>query len=126
MLPFLAVFSGAELSCIDNSAFLFNALETNGTIMDNTLNAQSRNAQGSKVCQALRAKGQVPAILYGKGFDNVDLQLDKDDVNTYFRNVKMRECTLNWSDQTLPVVIADVQRHPISRDVLHLDFKRKS
>ena len=92
--------------------------------MEATLKAETREESGSRNCQRLRDAGKVPAVLYGKGQDVVQLTLDGVEVREYFSKVAQREVELSVAGATTVVKIAEVQRHPISRDVLHIDFIR--
>jgi large subunit ribosomal protein L25 len=92
--------------------------------MEATLKAETREESGSRNCQRLRDEGKVPAVLYGKGKDVVQLTLDGFEVREYFSKVAQREVELSVAGAATVVKIAEVQRHPISRDVLHIDFIR--
>lgn len=92
--------------------------------MEAILKAETRKESGSRGCRALRAEGKVPAVLYGKGADVVQLSLDGHSVHEYFAKVAARELDLELDGSSSKVKIGEVQRHPISRDVLHIDFIR--
>jgi large subunit ribosomal protein L25 len=92
--------------------------------MEATLKAETRNESGSRNCQKLRDAGKVPAVLYGKGQDVVQLSLDGFEVREYFAKVAKRELQLDVAGAATAAKIGEVQRHPISRDVIHIDFIR--
>jgi large subunit ribosomal protein L25 len=92
--------------------------------MEAVLKAETRSASGSRNCRELRYAGKVPAILYGKGQDVVQLSLDVIELREYFAKVAKREVKLEMNGATTVVTIGEVQRHPISRDVVHMDFIR--
>lgn len=92
--------------------------------MEATLKAENRTETGRRGCRALRSAGRVPAILYGKGGDVEQLSLDGATVREYFAKVASQELTLELGGKTTAVKIGEIQRHPISRDVLHIDFIR--
>lgn len=89
-----------------------------------TLDTQVRTVFGKKV-KNLRAEGIVPATVYGKGFDPVSVQLDyKTFEQTYQRAGKTSLITLNIPEQsTQAVFIQDIQRHPVTKNILHADFR---
>jgi large subunit ribosomal protein L25 len=92
--------------------------------MEAVLKAEARTESGSRSCQALRAVGKVPAVLYGKEQDVVSLSLDGIEVSEYFAKVAKQELQLDVNGSSSNVKIGEVQRHPITRDVLHIDFIR--
>lgn len=89
-----------------------------------SLDAQRRDVLGKKV-KGLRKQGLIPATVYGKGFEPVSVQVDDRGFNTLYRKAgKTALIDLNIPD--LPkqaVFVQAVQRHPISRLILHADFK---
>jgi large subunit ribosomal protein L25 len=92
--------------------------------MDASLKAEIRSEVGSRACATLRDNGFIPAVLYGKAAEGKQLKVDSKSVSDYFRNVAKQELTLDCDGESLKVSINEVQRHPISRDILHMDFLR--
>lgn len=92
--------------------------------MDALLKAELRSEKGSRACYSLRQNGFIPAVLYGKAAEVKQLKVDQKSVSDYFRLVAKKECNLECEGENVKVEIAEVQRHPISRDILHLDFLR--
>lgn len=90
--------------------------------MEAILKAEIRNETGSKTSQKLRREGKIPAVVYGKGQDVKLLVLDGKEVSDYFSNVASRNVELNIAGSKQNVKFGEVQRHPISRDVQHIDF----
>ncbi len=92
--------------------------------MEAVLKAQTRSETGSRSCRELRHTGKVPAILYGKGQEVIQLTLDLVELREYFAKVAKRQVQLEMNGTATAVSIGEVQRHPISRDVVHIDFIR--
>jgi len=90
--------------------------------MEAILKAEVRAETGSKNSRKLRSLGKIPAVIYGKGHDVRQLVLDEKEVSDYFSKVASRTLELNIAGDKKNVKIGDVQRHPISRDILHIDF----
>ena len=92
------------------------------------LDAQVRDDVGKGVARSLRRAGKVPAVLYGRKRGAVSLQIDDRTFQTLLRNygsnVLINLVLDNDDEQT--VVIKDLQRHPVKRNVLHADFQRIS
>lgn len=88
-----------------------------------TLQAQKRNLLGKKV-NNLRKDGQLPSILYGKNTKEIPLTLNKAEFDRISRDAG--EATI--IDLRIPdekpakVLIRDIQRHPVSDDIIHVDL----
>ncbi len=86
------------------------------------LKADKRSVTGKKVKQ-LRREGITPANIYGKAFESISIQLPVKDFEAMYS--KVRETGLIdivVGKDTYPVLIHNVQRNPISRDAVHVDF----
>jgi large subunit ribosomal protein L25 len=89
------------------------------------LEAQPRTILGKKV-QSLRKMGLVPANMYGHGRDSVPLQLQEKMVKTELSRAghsSLFSLAIDGGD-TATVLVKEVQRHPISGNILHIDFFR--
>lgn len=90
------------------------------------LQGEARSESGRTEARRLRRAGKVPAIVYGGGKEPRALTLDH---NTLIHQMA-REAfytsilTLKVGNDVQPVVIKDVQRHPVRPQVLHLDLQR--
>lgn len=92
--------------------------------MEAVLKAETRSESGSRSCKALRAAGKIPAVLYGQGQDVVPLVLDEVEVREYFAKVAKSKLQLDVSGTASAVKMSEVQRHPVTQNVLHIDFIR--
>lgn len=93
--------------------------------MENTvsLDVQVRELRGKKV-KALRRQGLVPATVYGKGFGPVSIQLQEKAFTMMYHRVG-RSALVKLNIPGYPMqsaFVQEVQRHPISRNILHADF----
>lgn len=89
----------------------------------NTLDAAVREVFGKKVKQ-LRKQGQIPGTVYGKGFEPVSVTVDDKLFNALYRKAgKTALIDLNLGKQMQSVFVQEVQRHPLKRDIIHVDFK---
>ncbi len=88
------------------------------------LNAQVRTVLGKKV-KYLRKEGQIPCTVYGKGFDAVSTQISARDFEGVFRKAGRTSLIDLMIDgySMQSVFVQDVQRHPVTRAILHIDFK---
>lgn len=84
--------------------------------------AEKREILGSKVA-GLRADGFIPAELYGYGVDNTHLSVPVDKFTEIYGEAGSSTIVDVVVDgKKHKVLIHDVQVHPISREVLNVDF----
>lgn len=70
-----------------------------------------------------RKAGLIPAILYGKNFDNVNLSLNKFDFAKLYKEAGSSNLIdLSFDDQNIKTLIHDVQIDPIKENIVHVDF----
>ena len=87
------------------------------------IEANKRTITGKKV-KRLRRDGLIPATVYGKGYTPVSVQMDDRAFNQTFRKAGRTSLIDLMIDGTLTsVFVQDVQRHPLSRAIIHIDFK---
>jgi len=86
------------------------------------LSAEKRKVTGKQV-KKLRREGVVPANIYGKSFESLSIQLPVKDFETiYSRAHETGLVDLKIGGAIHPVLIHNVQRHPISKTPIHVDF----
>lgn len=86
------------------------------------LKAESRLIEGQKV-KTLRRQGIVPAVVYGRGFKPINIQMPSKEFERVY--TEAGESTLVYLDvdgQSYPTIIHDVARNPVSEAILHADF----
>lgn len=89
-----------------------------------TLNASLRADYGKEKMKKLRAGGKIPAVAYGPGLEE-PLHLMLDTIVTrkaLTEGGKDAEYELVIGSKKYPVLLQEVQRDPVSGDLLHLDF----
>ena len=84
------------------------------------LSAQKREETGKGSARKLRKTGMIPAVLYGKDREPVNLKLDASEVEDVIGGNVIIDLSLE--DETEPVMVKEVQRHVIKQDLLHVDF----
>lgn len=88
------------------------------------MQAETRSVLGKKVKQ-LRRQGLIPANVYGRGRESRAIQTPLNEVQRVFTAVDRNAVvpiSIDGAEETIPVVLRDVQRHPVNRNILHLDF----
>jgi len=89
---------------------------------DRSLTADKRRTRGNQV-KAIRRQGIVPAVLYGSGVEGLAIQVDGKQLETLLSTVGASSLiTLKVDDVEHQVLVRDVQRDVIRRDLLHIDF----
>jgi len=95
---------------------------------DIVLEAQPRAAATKGEAKAIRRTGRVPGIAYGDKGAPVSLSVDEKSVQTILRSEGGRNAliSLKIGSASHPVLIKEIQRHPITRALQHVDFHRIS
>jgi large subunit ribosomal protein L25 len=90
-----------------------------------TLSATPRNDRGTGVARKLRQIGQVPAVIYGHGRQPQSLALNTREVDRLLSTISAASTVieLTFDGRTARTLIREIQRHPVKRNVLHLDFQ---
>ena len=89
-----------------------------------TINGSQRESVGKKATKALRNAGQVPCVLYG-GDQNVHFSAPELAFSklVYTPNAHTVVIALD-NGETYDAVLQDIQFHPVTDNILHVDFYR--
>lgn len=92
------------------------------------ITAAKREGTGKGIARALRRENRIPAVIYGDGKEPVAISLSANDANVMYRKgTMMTHLTDIDVDGAKELVLArDVQLHPVSDFVLHVDYLRVS
>ena len=84
-------------------------------------NGTVRNELGKKGSKAVRNNGQTPCVLYG-GENTIHFSIDVKNAKNliYTPDFKLAEITIDG--KTYKSILKDVQFHPVSDEVRHIDF----
>lgn len=92
------------------------------------IQVDKRERTGKGGSRESRRKGMIPGVVYGGGKDSVPIQLDR---KTFVEMMKKSSSEnpifllkLADSGQERHAILRDLQRDPVSRMVIHLDFQR--
>lgn len=87
------------------------------------IEAEKRELTGSRNIRRLRREGKVPGVFYMGGNEAVHILLDGAAVQYFISHGRgLIELSIKGEKEVRPCVLRDVQYHPITEDVLHLDF----
>ena len=94
--------------------------------MDLTLTAETGRIAGSRSSSRLRADGQVPGVVYGLGRGAVSVSVPWPDLRRALSTDAGTNAliTIDVDGQKDLAIVKDLQRHPVKRNVLHIDFLR--
>lgn len=92
---------------------------------DITIRARAREVLGKKT-QTLRHAGDLPAVLYGKGVDALSLTVNLNEFQRAYRMAGESTLIDLAVERAAPVkvIIQEVQRHPVTSALLHVDFRQ--
>lgn len=88
------------------------------------LPATSRKETGKQV-RTLRKNGFIPANIYGQGFKSLSITLGaKDFQNTHKQAHETGLVYIQVEKDSIPTLIAQIQYHPVTDSILHVDFRK--
>jgi large subunit ribosomal protein L25 len=90
-----------------------------------SLSANARDGKGKGAARSLRSQGQVPAVIYGHGRDPQALALNARDLDKMLSHIQAESTVIEVTvgGHTAKTLIREIQRHPIKRQILHVDFQ---
>lgn len=90
-----------------------------------TLNAKPRQDTGKGVSRKLRAAGEVPGIIYGHGREAQPLTVNAREFDRLAERVRITSTVIELAldGKTARTLIRELQRDPIKRTVIHVDFQ---
>lgn len=89
-----------------------------------TIEAQKRQIGRGSRGKALRRSGWIPAVVYGKKGNNLPLQLRSQELQQALRQDGNKPFVLRVDGQEYTVLVYERQYHPVTGELLHVDFKQ--
>jgi large subunit ribosomal protein L25 len=91
---------------------------------DIVLAAQTGRPTGSSASRRLRATGKVPGVVYGRGTEPRAVSVDWRELRSVLTTEQGVNAllTLDLGGRRTKAIVKDLPRHPVRRDVLHVDF----
>ena len=90
------------------------------------LKAEPRSATGRSAARRLKARGIVPAVVYGGKEKSQPLQVSARDINAMLSHASgeniLVELEIAGQQATRTALLQEVQHSPVGGDVLHVDF----
>jgi len=90
------------------------------------LTADTSRVTGTRSSRRLRREGRVPAVIYGLGQDPVSIDVDWPELRRALTTDAGVNAVihLEFDGDKQMSIVKDIQRHPVRRDVTHVDFLR--
>jgi len=90
-----------------------------------SLKCERREKSGSAESRRLRRAGFIPCILYSKDL-NIPIKVRREDIlklaHTHGLENIIIELSLKDEEKSYPALVKEVQYHPVSDDIIHIDF----
>ncbi len=90
------------------------------------LKATKREAVGNGPSRVLRQDGKIPALIYGPKTEPIKLTIDQMELEPIFKSgavaQKLLKLEIEGVDGQRNVMIKEMQKHPVSQQLLHLDL----
>jgi large subunit ribosomal protein L25 len=92
--------------------------------METTLAVTPRSETGKGWARQTRAEGLVPAVVYGPNTAPQSVKVDPDALVNLFKATQDRNTIVQveLDGATHPCLVREVQRQPLTREILHVDF----
>ncbi len=90
------------------------------------LPAETTRTTGTRSSRRLRREGRVPAVVYGLSQDSVSIDVDWSDLRRALTTDAGVNAVihLEFGGEKQMSIVKVIQRHPVRRDVIHVDFLR--
>ena len=95
------------------------------------IQASNRVERGKEIAKKIRKEGSVPAVVYSKD-TNLSLTILTSSIKL-LRSIHFSESAIidleildDKKSKPIPVIIKDIQLHPLSEEVIHIDFLKVS
>ncbi|MCL5003888.1 MAG: 50S ribosomal protein L25 [Patescibacteria group bacterium] len=100
--------------------------EKSAVFLPMLLKAAKREKVGHGL-KSQRDSGIIPAVVYGKSFDNLHINLELGTFKKIFSEAghsSVIDLKIDNDQEPLKVLVADVQREPLSNEIIHADFHK--
>jgi len=89
------------------------------------MKVQPRQDIGKQAAKRLRNSGLIPAVIYGHKEETVLISIDASEFGRMLRKEKGDTVILDlmWDKSSRKTIIKEIQRNPVTGDVIHVDFQ---
>jgi len=86
-----------------------------------TIKGSKRESVGKVATKALRNAGMVPCVIYG-GETPIHFSAEEKAFKSLVYTPNVYTATINVDGEKIPAILQDIQFHPVSDSILHVDF----
>lgn len=88
------------------------------------IDAVQRKTERKSDLTKLRKAGMIPAVVYGKGVEPIDITMDKAEFMKLYKRsfTEMVFYEIMVAGEEYHTLLKERQIHPVTRDILHIDF----
>ena len=89
-----------------------------------SLTASTRQSTGKGGARQARFRGQIPAVIYGRGRETQPLAVEAKALEKALTGVEPASTIIELAvdGKTVRTLIREIQRHPVRPDIIHVDF----
>src|SRR3989440_4138036 len=89
-----------------------------------SLTASARQSTGKGAARQARFRGQIPAVIYGRGRDTQPLAVEAKALEKALTGVEPASTIIELAvdGKKVRTLIREIQRHPVRPDIIHVDF----
>lgn len=89
------------------------------------LETKKRESQGKGSAKKIRKTGFVPAVLYGKGTDPVNIEVPEKDFSKGLSKYGMNALfNIKVGADSYTTMISEIQKAPLTKQIFHVDFHK--
>jgi len=90
-----------------------------------TLSATKRSGTGKGVARSLRREGQIPGVIYGRTREAQPLAINARELLRLLERISAENTVIDLTidGSTARTLIRQIQRHPLKRDIIHVDLQ---
>lgn len=85
------------------------------------INAEMRTDVGKKASKKIRRENSIPCVIYG-GENNIHFFTPQTEVRKFVYSPEVMFADIKVAGKTFTTMVKDIQFHPVSDKILHIDF----
>lgn len=87
------------------------------------IQGHKKEASGKEATRKIRNTGQVPAVIYKSGGgDAISFSVEASALRNLVYTPKFKLAEIGLEGKTLKAIVKDIQFHPVTDEVVHIDF----
>lgn len=93
--------------------------------MQNMIQSFLRNEVGTNASHRVREEGFIPGVIYSRSMNPVPVQVNRRNLEGILRSQGLSALvSLDIGYSIYTTFIKDIQRHPVTKEIIHLDFQQ--